>query len=84
MENKKKNELHSRREFFRRAAKGTLPILGAIVLANVPGVLKAAAAEQPMGCSADGCSHSCSTSCARQCRGTCYSMCRDSCHNSSK
>lgn len=83
MENKKKDELQNRREFFKKAAKGALPILGAIVLANVPGILKAADAE-PIGCSADGCSHSCSTSCAVKCRGTCYSMCRDSCHNSSK
>lgn len=83
MEKKKKDGLQNRREFFKKATKSVLPILGAIVLANLPGVLKAADAE-PMGCSADGCSHSCSTSCARECRGTCYSMCRDSCHNSSK
>ena len=38
MENKKKDELQNRREFFKRAAKGALPILGAIVLANVPNV----------------------------------------------
>ena len=32
MENKKKDELQNRREFFKRAAKGALPILGAICL----------------------------------------------------
>lgn len=42
MENKKKDELQNRREFFKKAAKGALPILGAIVLANMPGVLNAA------------------------------------------
>ena len=45
MENKKKDELQNRREFFKKAAKGALPILGAIVLANVPGILKAADAH---------------------------------------
>ena len=41
MENKKKDELQNRREFFKKAAKGALPILGAIVMANVPNVLNA-------------------------------------------
>ncbi len=31
---KKNEKLQSRREFFKKAAKGALPILGAIVLAN--------------------------------------------------
>ena len=40
--NVKNEELQSRRDFFKKAAKGALPILGAIVLAGSPGILKAA------------------------------------------
>ena len=48
--NEKNEELQSRREFFKKAAKGALPILGAIVLANAPAVINAAE-KAPMGCS---------------------------------
>lgn len=82
MKNKNHDEeLQSRREFFKKAAKGALPILGAILLANTP-VLSQASEKEPMGCSDDGCSYTCSTSCARACRGTCDALCRDSCYNS--
>lgn len=91
MENKKKDELQNRREFFKKAAKGALPILGAIVLANVPSVLKAAETE-PMGCpkvcrdscafKCEGCLNncarsctSCSDGCARGCHANCYTGC---------
>ena len=83
MEKKNHNEeLQSRREFFKKAAKGALPILGAIVLAGNP--LLSKAAESPMGCSSDGCSYTCNTSCARACRGTCNALCMNSCYKSSK
>ena len=49
MADKKRNEeLQSRRDFFKKAAKGVLPILGAVVLAGVPNLVKAE--ETPMGC----------------------------------
>ena len=54
--NEKNEELQSRREFFKKAAKGALPILGAIALAGAPGVVKAA--EEAMDCD-----YSCSYSC---------------------
>ena len=42
MDKKKRNEeIQSRREFFKNAAKGTLPILGAIILSNIPIAAKA-------------------------------------------
>lgn len=73
--NQKNEELQSRREFFKKAAKGALPILGAIVLANVSLIAKA---EQPMGCN-DGCTASCSRVCSG-CTSSCYSAnCRSSC-----
>lgn len=39
--NKKKEELLSRRDFFKNAAKGVLPIVGAIVLGGLPHVVNA-------------------------------------------
>ena len=46
--NEKKEELQSRREFFKKAAKGALPILGAILLSGAPQILNAAE-KSPMG-----------------------------------
>ena len=75
--NKKNEELQSRREFFKKAAKSALPILGAIALAGTPAILNAA--EAPMGCNY-GCNGSC-----MGCRGTCQGCrgcggtCRQSC-----
>ena len=77
--NKKNEELQSRREFFKSAAKGALPILGAIVLAGTPSLVKAIEIENaPMGCRY-GCSGSCYTSCAGTCKGTCNTTCMGSC-----
>ena len=71
--NKKNEELQSRREFFKKAAKGALPILGAIVLAGAPGILNATESA-PMGCS-----NGCYTSCANTCKGTCVGGCNSRC-----
>lgn len=85
MEKKNRNEeLQSRREFFKKAAKGVLPILGAVVLAGAPAIVKAAE-ESPMGCNwaCEGyCSGNCYGSCTSQCsgcRGTCSGTCSGSC-----
>lgn len=78
-ENEKKEELHSRREFFKKTAKGILPILGAVVLANIPTVMSAS--ETPMGCKY-GCTAVCSTSaCQGTCQGGCRFTCTSGCHN---
>ena len=78
MKDKKQNEeLQSRREFFKKAAKGALPILGAIVLAGAPAIVKAAE-KAPMGCNV-GCMGSCSGSCRGTCTGNCYQKCSGSC-----
>ena len=37
----KKKNLQSRREFFKNAAKGVLPILGVVVLGGIPKLIKA-------------------------------------------
>ena len=81
MKEKKQNEeLQSRREFFKQAAKKALPVIGAIALASTP-IIAQAAERNPMGCSSDGCSYTCQTSCARECRGRCNQVCKDSCYN---
>ncbi len=73
MENKKQSEeIQSRRDFFKKAAKGALPILGAVLLANTPTIVKATEAE-PMGCN---------NSCTGGCKGSCSGGCSSSCHAS--
>ena len=67
------NDLQNRREFFKKAAKGALPILGAIVLANMPSVMNAVTAE-PMGCK-----EACRTTCYGSCEGTCARGCTGGC-----
>lgn len=97
MENKKQNEeLQSRRDFFKKAAKSALPILGAVLLANTPTIVKASEADS-MGCNYScsggcsggcgrvcsyGCSNSCSGSCSGGCKGTCAYSCSGSCSGS--
>ena len=78
MEKKKSNEeLQTRREFFKKAAKGALPILAAVALAGAPNILKAAE-EAPMGCKS-GCYGTCAGSCSTSCRFTCSTACRGNC-----
>ncbi|MCD8291832.1 MAG: Cys-Xaa-Xaa-Xaa repeat radical SAM target protein [Prevotella sp.] len=63
--NKKNEELQSRREFFKKAAKATLPVIGAIALMSIPTASKAIS----MGCSNDACTGTCMGTC----KGTCES-----------
>lgn len=69
MEKKMNNEeLQSRREFFKRAAKGSLPVIGAMLLAHLP--IESASAE----CA-------CHWGCYSSCQGSCkYDSCKESCH----
>ena len=90
MEKKNQNEeFQSRREFFKKAAKGALPILGAIVLAGSPLLTKASVS--PSGCSKYGCGtctgscrNTCSGGCSTTCRGTCDGSCKDTCLSTCK
>ena len=86
--NEKNEELQSRREFFKKVAKGALPILGAIVLANTPAVI-IAAEKAPMGCcySCEGdcyraCYYGCDRTCMSTCKGACQGSCQGTCRNS--
>lgn len=85
--NGKNEELQSRREFFKKAAKGALPILAAVALAGAPAIVNAAE-NSPMGCtgtcyglchgSCKGCSTTCSGTCSNACRG-CSTTCTGGC-----
>lgn len=89
MNKKEKNEgLQSRREFFKKAAKGALPILGAIVLAQLPVLSNAAQKNVEAECYCLGCVggclgeclYSCLKSCYNTCKGACYGTCKDTCN----
>lgn len=78
--NKENEELQSRREFFKQAAKKALPVIGAIVLASSP-IIAQASDNVSMGCDTNctgGCSSSC-TSCYGACSGTCKGSCQGTC-----
>lgn len=86
--NKKKEELQSRRDFFKKAAKGVLPIVGAVILGGIPHIVKAE--ETPMGCRYScegdcyracyyGCDRTCMSTCKGACQGSCRGTCRDTC-----
>ena len=68
-----KNNL-SRRQFFKKAVKATLPILGATALFNVSLGLMAQEQTQQGGCNT-----SCSANCSYQCVNTCRTMCGNNC-----
>lgn len=101
MKEKKQNEeLQSRREFFKDAAKKALPIIGAIALASSP-ILAQAAEKEPMGCTGTcygacknactSCSTTCQggckhacTGCSTTCQGTCSNSCKGTCSRSAR
>lgn len=71
-----KNEgLQSRREFFKKAAKGVLPIIATVALANVPQLSRAA---ESMGCGGS-CRSYCTAACQTTCKGMCDAGCGGSC-----
>lgn len=88
-----KKELQTRREFFKQAAKGVLPILGLTVLGPV---LNACSKDDDGGC--QHCRGNCSKTCGNVCKGTvarsssckanctsfCISTCRGECYTSAK
>ncbi|MFA4046860.1 Cys-Xaa-Xaa-Xaa repeat radical SAM target protein [Prevotella sp. PCHR] len=73
----KNNELQSRREFFKKAAKGILPLIGGIILAGSPSIVKAAETI------ANDCRYTCEGGC-NSCKGTCEWKCQDDCSGSCK
>jgi len=81
MSENKNNEIISRREFFKGAAKKALPIIGAVALMNVPIITKAAEATTKSGCNV-GCTMGCTggcLGCTGQCTGGCTGGCLGYC-----
>lgn len=83
MEKKNHNEeLQSRREFFKKAAKGTLPILG--ILAFGPGIFSSCEKDDDGdgggndGGGGSGCSN-CNGTCRSGCNATCRYKCSGGC-----
>lgn len=89
----KNEELKSRREFFKEAAKKALPLISAIALASSP-VLAKAREMEAMGCN-NGCTgycdgtctsacsrlcNSCQSNCTGSCKWSCQVQCRDNCY----
>lgn len=93
-EKSRKEELQTRREFFKNAAKSALPIVAGIVLSAMPQVINASSAA--MGCNlycqngcsktckdgCEGCKGGCNTNCAVSCDKTCKANCADDCYKS--
>ena len=77
--NERNEELQSRREFFKKAAKGALPILGAIVMAQMPILSKAVPKNVEAECYCYGCVGGCQGECLYTCRTSCYNTCYDTC-----
>ena len=84
---KRMEELQSRREFFKKAAKGVLPIVAAVTLAGIPS-LSIASDKTPSGC--DYCEGTCHNGCEDRCtgcdgcKGGCDGTCKGSCDDSCK
>lgn len=76
-ENEKNEGLQSRREFFKNAAKGALPILAFTSLGLT--ILSSCKKDgDDIGCR--DCSGSCSTGCTGTCRNSCSGTCDDDCY----
>lgn len=73
-------ELQSRREFFKKAAKSTLPILAAVLMAAVPNITKASTSNFYCGGCQNDCTNGCRTSCHRSCWSSCGLGCRGVSH----
>ncbi len=75
-EKNKREEIQSRREFFKKAAKAALPVVGAAILSSVPFVKIEASGYDDCG---GGCRHGCLDNCAYGCDGTCSGTCTLGC-----
>lgn len=87
MTTKNKNEeILSRRGFFKKAAKGALPILGIVALTQMPFFVTEVRADcsECSGSCVTNCSgscgmNSCGGGCHSGCGGTCYTTCKGGC-----
>ena len=85
-----KEEVQSRRDFFKKAAKAALPILGVALLVSNPIAAKATEAHSScttcygtcLGYCSGSCGSACSYSCTGSCTGGCYPACSGTCKDS--
>lgn len=70
-------EIVSRREFFRKIAQSTLPVIGAILVSNLPMTIKAM--ESHEASSYQVCLNNCLDSCIGDCSGRCKTTCSGYC-----
>lgn len=81
--NRKEKDLQSRREFFKSAAKVSLPVLGAMMLSQFP-MTSCSIRKGPYMIGRNeskvrNCHGTCTTSCAQRCSFTCASDCGGAC-----
>ena len=81
-EKNKREEIQSRREFFKKAAKAALPVVGVVILANLPSF--AQAAESNNGNYCRSCESDCTNGCAGYCRRSCATACAEGCKGASR
>ena len=88
MSNKKQNEeLQSRREFFKKAAKAALPVVGIIAfpyLSQAQAPLEYLPNPNIKGDGCSDCTGYCSGGCKDSCLGACKGNCKGDCTGSSK
>lgn len=88
MKKKQRNEeILSRRKFFKNVVNGVLPILGAVVLSQIPVVSNAHESKIEMGCNTGcrgGCRTLCEEGCSHSCNGSCKNSCDTRCNDSCK
>ena len=76
------NNLKNRREFFKEAAKKTLPILGMAVMATIaPSIMQSC--TKSLDC-VDACTNACQNTCRTTCVGGCSKTCTGNCDTSCK
>ncbi len=81
--NQNNEELQSRREFFKKVVKKTLPILGTFLLLSVPDVVKASD-NKAYQCLCTSCVGTCEGRCITSCFGGCHVTCLDTCKHNCK
>ena len=79
---KENNDLQTRRDFFKKAAEKTIPMLGILMLTNGLPFLTSCKKEDISGGGSYGgcdCSGGCTGSCRSGCTGTCSTGCAGAC-----
>ncbi len=78
------NELKNRREFFKEAARKSLPILGMAVLATIAPIALQSCKKESVNHCVDACTNACKTTCKSTCVGSCSNQCTTGCKGSCK